>query len=388
MVALLPGLTISARAQSAEATRVTVQPRFDVTALYKPSAGFGVGGGVDVRNLGWPGSHLALDAYVAQHAGAYDGAFFSRDLLQEGVALGVSAGYETYGRLAHYGLSPATTKNNKLQVESDHTFLAGHAGVRRGMLGLMATTRYQSGAVHSYRDDIDNAFSRLDSASTQRLRRDVGERVAGLSLGAVAYLDRRDAPVLTRDGMLLTAGVEGFHDLGPAGYDYVQGHVSAMVFVSSGAATFVARALALHTEPLGDPLPLVLLPRLSHRLAVGPGSGRFTGNDLLLFDLQVYHPVPNLYPDVTTDGFLVVGAFNAYDNLFTDARLVPSWTEKFEPARRYPLRAAVGAGIRAYQTSRPTTVLSGAVGLSADGFVVSTLSFTLAPTRLRAPWRW
>lgn len=365
-----------------------VKPHFDIVSLYKPSAGFGLGGGVDVLHLWLPQSRLSVDAYVAQHAGEYEVAFFPRDVFRDGLSGGVSARYETHGRLPFYGLGPRSTKNNRLRVEVESISAAGHVGVRRGPLGVLASAGYQTHVLGSFEDDIENASSRLDARSTARITRDEDTRASGATLGATAYLDRRDHVEMPRNGTLLTAGAEGFLDTEATDYDFVRFHASASTYVPAGDFTFGFRALALHTEPLGDDLPLVLLPRLSHRVTVGPESGRFTGNDLLVLDVTVQHPVPNLHPTLATDGFLVLSAYNAYDNLFTDVRLLPSWAEKFDPAERYPLRAAFGAGILAYMPETRNVVFTAAIGISADGFATSTLSFNFDPRKLRTPWRW
>lgn len=388
LLVLLIGGGRTGRAQTAADHEVQIRPHFDITTLYRNSAGFGLGGGVDVLNLQRPGSQLSVDAYVAQHAGEYEIAFFPHSLLRQGVAGGVSATYETHGRRPFYGIGPATTKNNRLRVETELISVAGHMGYRKGQGGLVSTLRYRTGVLGSYGDDIDNALTRLDAPSAARLARDLDQRVSGVSLDVSAYLDRRDEPWLSAKGVLLEAGAEGFLDTEGSGYDYLQFHTGAIAFLPLGDVTFVLRGFALHTEPLGDPLPLLLLPRLSQRLAVGPGTGRFAGNDILLFDVQAQHPVPNLYEKYATDLFAVLGAYNVYDNLFTDARLAPSWAKKFAPADRYPLRAAFGVGIRAYDPQKRNAVLTGTIGVSADGFTLSSITFTLDPHRLRTPWRW
>ncbi len=384
--ALLP--LPAAAQEAAPSEEVAVHPYFDIISLYKPSAGFGLGGGVEVTNLVRPGSRLKLDAYIAQHAGEYEVGFFPRDLFKEGVSGGASARYETNGRLAYYGIGPRTTKNNRLFVETDEVALAGHVGLRRGTTGVVATAGYRTGTLSSFEDDVENAFSRLDATSAARIVRDEGQRVSGVSAGATAYLDRRDETEMPRRGVLLTAGGEGFADTEGTGFSFLRFHTSAAAHVPAGNLTFVLRALALHTVPLDRDLPLVLLPRLGHNVAVGPGSARFTGNDLLLLDVQVQHPVANLHPRYATDGFLILSAYNVYDNLFTDARLQPSWAEKFDDAARYPLRASFGAGLRAYTRESRKVVFTAAAGFSADGLAFSTLSFSFDPRRLRTPWRW
>ena len=131
----------------------------------------------------------------------------------------------------------------------------------------------------------------------------------------------------------------------------------------------------------------MLLPHLGHRVAIGPGPGRLAGNDLVVFDVQVQHALPNRNATYGTRGFVALSAYNAYDNLFTDARLAPSWAEKFAPARRYPLRAAVGVGVHVFQRDTGAHTLTGTLGLSADGVAFSTF-FNYDPRRLRIPWRW
>ncbi len=371
---------------------VRVRFTFDPLSLYKPSGGFGLGGGMEVTNLLRMGSTLKVDAYVAEHRGAYGVAFAPRDLLREGFTSAITAYYETQGRLAYHGIGPATRDNVRVFVDADAFEGGVYGGYRRGALGGLATVRFRTGQISSFKDDTDDAFDRLDERSAFRLEEAIGKRVEGVTTGAALYLDTRDSPYRPFAGVMADAGVEVFTG-SPA--STVQPRASLSVYAPVGTAGVAARAMAVVTRPFDadDPVPLVLLPRLDNSLVPGFHSGRFAARDLVVLDVRMQHPI-QLWLDeritgrIATDAFVVLAAFNAYDDLFTDVRWAPTWKERFEPEAPYPLRASVGVGLHAYDPETKKPLYTVVAGLSAEGISLSTLTFTLDPRKLRPLWRW
>ncbi len=376
--------------QEAASDTVEVRPTFDPLSIYKPSGGFGLGGGLDVRNLWLPGSRLTIDAYIAQHRGAYEIAFAPRDLLSEGLAGAVSVRYETQGRLPYYGIGPRTVDRVRLFINADMGDFAGHVGYRRGSTGVLGAVRFLSGTLSSYRNDTHNAFNRLDENSAARLADDQGERVSGASLGATFYADTRNDPYRPMSGALLYAGTEAFWGTAASSHSHLRHSLSASYHLPVGSVVLAFRSLAVHTQTRDDTaLPILLLPRLSNRFVAGIGSGRLAANDILLFDVRAEAPIPTLVEDrVQSTGFVILSAFNAYDNLFTQARLVPSWADTFGPSRRYPLRSSIGVGMTGYSPETGRPIYTATVGYSADGIAASTLTLNLDPRQFRPLWRW
>lgn len=390
LLALAPGGLAAQPTPPPPADSVETRFVFDPLSLYRPSGGFGVGGRFEATHLGWPGSQLTVEAYLAQHRGDYAVTFAPRDLLRDGLASAFTVRYETQGRLPYYGLGPRTTDNVRLFVDADLFSAGAFVGLRRGAVGVLGSVRGRSGALYSYKNDTDDAFDRLDERSAFVLEASVDERVQGASAGGVLYADTRDHAYRPTRGVLAWAGADVFAGSPEAVFQPV---ASLTGHLPLGRSILTGRALVVFTRPLGNgPVPLMLVPRFDNRFALVP-SARLAGRDLALVDVTFQHPValpydPRLVGELSTDVFVLVGAFNAYDDLFAEARWAPSWRARFDGRGRTPLRALVGAGLHTYNPQTRKPFFTAGLGLSADGIALSTLTFSLDPRQLRPLWRW
>lgn len=356
------------------------------SGFYSPSKGFGVGGGIALRNLIAPGTELVLTAQPMQRFQRYRASFFTSDPFRSRLFFGVNGEYVTNRVRGFYGLGPQSSASNKVYVDLQSVEAELRLGwyplgtgrdLDVGRLVLQPVVRLLHTDVRSFRDIRDNAFLQLDARSQRTLFESVERSTTGVTYGMEVALDGRDRLFYSTRGALLLLTARRYDGLGADAFRYYAGTASFYGFVPLPADRHVlfSRAIVALTRPIGDePLPFYALPVIDDDLIGAYPSHRFTGNDLLALTVGYRFPLLTLYDWFALDAFLAANAANAYDDLFEQfAPGVAFDSNLTDEGARTRLRPSLSLGGQIVNLDRDRVVIGGQIGLSPEGFRFASL---------------
>ena len=353
--------------------RVRLSPVFNPLSLYSSTRGFGVQGGLAVRNAFHPGSRVLLGGYVAQR-------------ILRGVAFIHTADPYTapsYGGLyvraqrsrvePYYGVGPFTSTDNELDVDQRTLEIEGRIGkyLWRRALIVQPVLRLRLDESLAFDEDDEGALTRLTAADLDAI--DVGVQRVGLVYGVDAGLDLRDDPEDPTRGAFYQAGVRRYSAVDGSGLGWNRAQGSALFYVPGLGERHVAffGALARLTRPdSGDQLPFYHLDELSDDLLPGYKSGRFYGRDLFHVGAGYRLPLFDI-GQIRVEGFGAAFVASVYDDVFRQFRPRVSFErDVVDTGDGVPLRpgVAVGGGVR-----RGSFGVGGVIGLSPEGPRLSTI---------------
>lgn len=377
--------------EPAEATdtldaEVSVSPVLFAPVFWSPSAGFGLGLGANVSNLGRPGASLLVQVAPAQYRGSYGAWYQTRPPYGPGPSLFGGAFYEADGRYTTFGLGPTSDRDDEVALDRRLMEVEARASVGlgdRGRLRPQGWARWQTHRIRRARDLEDGARSRLDPVSAAAVDASVGADPSVFTVGADLIYDTRANLYNPPNGVLLQAGVMQHLRTGGRFDGYNQRQLGASVYVPlTDDMTASLRAYVVDSDAPAT-TPLVVLPILDGDIGPGMARHRFTAPDFAFVSLDVTRPIFDLFGFFAMDAVATVAAFNAYDDIARDFSPAFSFDRTFAATTdRVPLRPAAAFGLRFHSGYLESTLLNLSVHASADGFGLATFGIT---TDARAP---
>ncbi len=377
-------------ADSTERAPVEIKPRIFPSAFFSVTKGFGVGGGVVVKNLAWPGTRLTLSAQPMQRFGRYRASFFTGDPFAVPLFAGVGGEYVDNQVRGFYGIGPRSSRDNSIFVDLQEV----EAEVRLGWYPfgtarvlVQPVVRLLHAEVRSFRNRDQDAFLRLDPASQRGLFASVDRPSTGVTYGLEAAWDRRDKLFYSSDGTLTIVTARRYDGLGENAFRYWSGTASHYAFFPLPPRRHIlyTRAVVALTRQIGDaPLPFYALPLLDDQLLGAYTRYRFNGNDLLALTLGYRLPVYTYLDWFALDANAQFSVANAYDDLFAQFEPGISFSNNLDgDGRRTPLRPALSIGLRLVDLGRDRIIIGGQLGVDPEGYKFGTLRLVFSIRDLR-----
>lgn len=366
---------------------VQFRPRVAPSALYSTNRGFGIGGGVGIRNLGWTGSDLVVDLRLQEQFQSADATFFTGDPYDSQYHALISGGGSTTDRRRYFGLGPFTVVDDDISLYHD----AAQAEVRVGAYPLGTTAlllqpgvRYlydRSGGVNE--EASDSPFSALDPASQKAITLAAGDPRHALSVGLEVAADLRDWSSYPRAGSFFTVEARRQFALDENELTLNRFSASAIGYLPiRGRTTFIVRGVGVFTRSTdgdgdgqSDPIPFYYLPTLDDRVAAPFRQDRLTGRDVVAAGAGVRFPVFDFLGVYGIDALVIGYVGNAYDNVFDQFKPRISFDEVPQPGEEggAPLRPGLGLGLGVVNLDKERVVVGGLVGVGPGGVALATL---------------
>lgn len=379
-VPLFPGSVTAPVPADTVRPAVEIEPRFQPTALYSASRGFGVAGGLSVRNLGWAQSELELAARLSQRFQSASVYLYTQDPYTAPVYGLVGGRIRTSSVQRFYGLGPTSDRDDRLELDFTGAAVEGRVGwYPFGHTGLLLQpgVQFQWDHLRDFEEAGEGNLDSLDAASIASLNAVRGETRFGVFAGIEVSHDTRDQLVMTRRGMLAEVAFHRFFSLDDVDADLRFNRLQARLFgfqpLLGRRVVLFGRAVAAVTraddDSLGTRLPFFYRPALDGDLLSGYTGDRFFGRDLLAFGFGIRFPLVDLFGRYGIDGALVGDLGSSYDDI----------TEQFSPSVSFenpmtvdadgnvPLRPGAGFGISLVNVDRDRDVASVLIGVSPEG---------------------
>ena len=365
---------------------VEVVPRLSPSALYSANRGFGIGGGVTVRNLGWRGSEVGLDVRAQQHFLSAGVIALTSDPYAQHVFGALAGNISTTNRRQFFGVGPFTSGSQALLLSHDAADAEARAGVYPfGTTALLVQpgVRLLVDRSGDVRDDSPAALTDLSPASQAAVTSIRNQTLVGVSAGVEAVVDLRDWPSYPHRGAVVSAEVRRFEGLGGntlgftrvstqmAGYVPIYGRTAVLLSFTG----IVTRQGDADGDGQADPIPYVYLPTLDERVAVAYQQDRLTGRDILAAGLGVRVPLYDLLGVYGIDAVAIGYLGNVYDDVFRQFSPAVGFRQNItaDPDGRATLRPALGLGIGIVNLDKERVVLGALIGIGPVGVSVASL---------------
>ena len=380
-------LDVVADTTDEERPGVTFRPRVAPSALYSVNRGFGIGGGIGIRNLGFTGSDLVLDLRLQQRFQSVNATFFTGDPYETPVHLLVSGGASTTERRRYFGLGPNTVPDTQVNLLHD----AAQAEVRLGVYPFGTTALYLQPGVrflYDYSGGVNEEASEstlrvFDQSSRDAVTVATDERRYGVSAGVEVATDFRDWPAYPRRGFFATAEHRRFMALDESDLTLARYSGSVIGYLPiRGRTTVIARGIGIVTrsgdadgDNLDDAIPFYYLPTLDDRVATAFRQDRLTGRDVFAVGTGLRFPVFDFLGVYGIDALVMGFVGNAYDNVFEQFTPRLSFEEGSELDEQgdAALRPSLALGMGIVNLDKERVVVGGLFGIGPGGVTVATL---------------
>ncbi|MEL6445009.1 MAG: hypothetical protein AAF089_00530 [Bacteroidota bacterium] len=386
-----------------DTTRAPVVWRFspELSALYSPRRGFGVGGNVSARHLGWPGSEWRAGAVVAQRYQRVALSVYTASPYRSRVhgMLGLYA--RTTTQQPFFGTGGRTS--DTLGVRFQHTsfdaeaLLGAYAFAHTGLL-VQPFVRVRWDRVGRITEDAE-ALLRLDPASQGSVAAARDEDRMGAYLGLSLGVDTRDAAEYARHGWLAQVSGSRYVAIDGSGLGFWQASATLYGFfpVADLVPAFqhhVVQASAHVATRRGasvEDLPFYYLAVLDYRMLGAFGRYRLTGLDAFVASFSYRFPVPSLLDLVTdayeTDAFFGVQLGNVYNRIEDEFTTRVAFDDDFAEEGRVPLRPVLMIGGTLLDRSRSDLILTAQFSIGTEGAFASEIRLVYDLRRFRSPLR-
>lgn len=342
-------------------------PVFKPQYFYSPSAGFGVGVGVNGENLLRAGDAVRLRTRTQQFRQSLELGWATRSPEPGYRGLMMTASLYRNVREGFYGVGPAAP----VADEQNARRVSAEVGLRRSF-------RAGGGVWVQPRLDVtvDRFLGHEDARPTEGA--DVFE----------AYLNGLRA----RDAFgTLSLGLDLARPVGPVtiqahgttrfsgdGLVHVLGGVLAdWPVYRSGHRELSVRALLDRSFHVDEDLPYWFLPRLDDRLAPGLDRFRFYARDRLVLGAEYVHPILEILRSHAYEAVLHVGLAQVYDDIGRQVSLrFEAGPDRTAPLGRIPLEPTFGIGSRFVSRQSGKVIASAMLGFSAEGLQATTFRFS------------
>ncbi len=385
--------SVQAIDDSTALSSVEVGFKFYPFSVWTSRQGFGIGAGVEIRNLIYPASRLLATATPGVHRGVYTLSFAGSDPETAPSFWILNNYYEAAGRHWFSGLGPASSRSDRIRVERKSYIASTRFGLRLfEHILLQPVFSFSHHTTPRFQSETIGAFDNLDEASRQHIQyitSEGGNQQTAISAGIDAAVASGGQAALPNRALLLQGGVQRYFPLNGSEvkFDRIHASLSWLAPLSSRGHAIAFRAIGKHTRDYGrTPAPFYLLPTLDLRLAPGFPYYRFTGQDLLLIGAEYRHPVFALLNWVRIDASLTASLASVYDDLFRQFKPAVTFEKDLpDGLNRYPLRPVAGIGIRFVSLYDNRLYFSGVVGFSAEGLTTASFQFTTYIHRFLPP---
>lgn len=304
-----------------EGAKVSFSPKVYAPFLWSPTAGLGVGYGVEVQNLGWSGSSVLVTGITSQRIGRYGVYATTRTPYAPGVNAMLGGTFETTGRRYFYGIGPFSDIDNKIAVEKQ-TYEAearvGYSTEPRATRRVQAFGRYQFHQTRTARNLKAGAQSRLDSVSAANLTFALAHDVGAVTGGVEGIWDERNNIYVPKYGFIGQVGVSYTTAVSGADVSFLRTYGSFNYFlpIEWRNSTIHARAIVSSVDGVrgDDPVPFFLLPTFDTDYGLGLATQRFYANDYFLVSGELQTPV-FVTGALDIDAIAGVTLYNAYDDI-------------------------------------------------------------------------
>ncbi|MFN3595672.1 MAG: hypothetical protein ACK41D_00200 [Rubricoccaceae bacterium] len=367
--------------------RLSFSPTFAPLTLYSPSYGFGVEGGLTVRNAVRPGSEVIVGARVSQFLQRADVVVLTADPHAEPVFGALALSAEATTRRRYYGtgpLAPAAARHNLAYTALTADARAGYYPLGHSGLLLQPGVRLTWDRLRRADEDAPGARDLLGDASRAALDEALGQTRAGVSLGLDVSSDRLDRRLYPRRGSAGRLEARRFYALDGSGLRFNRAVAQGTGFLPLGRLVLVGEATAALTRADGDaPLPFAYLPTLDDRIVPAYPTDRLAGRDVVALGLGGRYPLFALPGLAGLDAYAMAYFGNAYTDVFAEFSPAVSLRAPAGGASgRAPLRPSLALGGQVVNLAREAVIVGGVIGLSPEGFQLVALELTYD---LRAP---
>lgn len=370
-----------------ESPGIQFRPRIAPSALYSSSRGFGIGGGVGIKNIAVTGTDLTVDLRLQQRFQSANITALSNDPYGSRFHVLFNVGGSTTERRRYYGLGPNTLRESEVNLFHD----AAQAEIRAGYYPLGTTALYIQPGVRMLYDfsggvndpDSQGSLADFDDKSRQAVEVANDRSRYGASIGLELATDLRDWPSYPTSGMLATVEHRRFFAFDDSDLTLARYTGSVIGYVPiRGRTTFILRAVGLFTrsgdadgDGQDDDIPFYYLPVLDDRVATAFRQERLSGRDVVAAGAGIRAPVFDFLGVYGID-MLVMGYLgNAYDNVFEQFSPSISFGEGnvLDDNGNASLRLSLGLGLGLVNLDKERVVLGGLIGVGPGGVTLATL---------------
>lgn len=371
-----------------------LRPIFAPSALYSPSRGVGLGGGVAIWNAARPGDRLQVEGRLTQRYQSAWGSYSTSDPANSRVYGLVGTGYTTTTRHPYYGTSPRYNREAKLNIDRAAFEIEGRVGwapFGPRTVVFQPTLQFRYDKLRTYDEGLDGALELVPLTDLARLDQLQDDPRYGISGGLSVLLDTRDDEIMPRKGVVLQSSARRFIATDASELRFTRGQATVTLFhpalfrlpfLPERGAFFVRSNVVVTRQDGTDPLPYMYLPDLTEDLLVGFPHWQFRGRDAASMAGGVRGVVAEFIGAFLVEGmaFGMVGA--AYDDITADFTPRVSFDPgAADPAGRVPLRPTAAVGMNIHFIDRERPLLGIVLGLGPEGF-------TSASFRVVSPLRW
>lgn len=376
-----------------------MRPIVSLSALYSPSKGIGIGGGIALDSLFRRGDRAQIEARLAQHllGGIVEYRSAMPGTERTGVLLGASAW--TTDRTGFRGHGPHSPEDTRLFLERTHAeaearLIFSPAPSRR--LIIQPTARFRYDYLRDFEEDGDGSLKEAAPSDIDRLDAIRGARRYGVEAALSVIRDALDRPFRPRRGTYMQGEVARFRGLDGSDLGFTRAEVNLLAFspIALGQrgegrrATLFVRGFGLITrQDENTALPWIYLTEFARDKFVGYPHSAFAGRDALSFVVGARRTVYQrsiVGRSVDFEGIAMVMLGAAYDDVFreftfrvrTDAAAPP-------PGEVVPLTPSLGVGVDAYLSGSNRPLVGGILGVGPGGITVTSLRFVVGLDRYR-----
>ena len=366
--------------------RARVRPVFSPSALYSPSKGVGIGGGVAVDGVIAGGDHLQVEARIAQRLQGGLAEYLTGDLGRDPLVGALGAAGWTTTRTGFVGHGPHSADGGELFLDrfsaQGEARLAWAPAGPRG-LRLQPTVRYRFDRLRGFTERRDGALALVQPDDLARLEALQGTDRQGVEVALSAIRDTRDIPGMPRHGSYAEAEVARFEATDASGLGFWRAQASGIMFrpalirlpfLPERGALFVRAAGVVTRQDGTEPLPWVYLPELDRDLLMGYPKGDFVGRDALSLGVGVRGVIAEAIGALLVEGVAIglIGA--AYDDVTTEfTPRLQFTTDRPAEGEAVPLRPSVGVGLSLHYLERERAIVDGLIGIGPGGITLTSL---------------
>ena len=347
---------------------VEVSPRFALSSLYSVEAGFGIGGGVEVRT---PALTATVDARVAQHLQSGAATLATRDagapayVRLRGVAT-------TQTRQRYFGLGPFTDRDDRVWLDAGRLSAELRAGLRPAgrALTVQPSARLRYRRLRTVDPGERETLRTLDARSRRAVESVENQGRWSVAGGLALELDLRDRPAYPSAGGLAGVEVQHVAGLGDDEVRFWRGDVQLAGFVPLPQRVMlfgrfdgtVTRPTDSSPEIAYDDLPTVDADRLA-----GFPLDRLRGRDVLLVSAGARIPIIDALGVFGLDAVVTGSLGGAYTDVFDELSTRVAFGDVSAADARAPLRPALSVGLALVNIAKGRVAFGGAVSVGPEG---------------------
>lgn len=367
--------------------RFRVRPVFSPSALYSPSKGFGIGGGIAVDAIATSDDHLQVEGRVSQHLlGAYGEYTTGSSATDHLYGLFGASGWTT-SRTRFTGHGPRSAHDGALYLDRLHgegeARLGWAPGGPRGLL-LQPTLRLRHDRLRGYEESSTGGRAALLPDDRARLDALIGQNRTGVEVALSAFRDARDVRTMPRSGTFLQGEVARFQAVDGSGLGFTRVQATGYLFrpalfrlpLLPEPGAFFFRASGVVTRQDGsDPLPWFYLPELNRDLGVGYPRSEFVGRDALSLGFGLRGVIAQAIGALLIEGVAMTTVGAAYDDVFSEFSPRVEFSPNHRPAvgERVPLQPSLAIGANLHFIDRERPLVGALVGIGPSGVSFGSL---------------